>query len=107
MPKPILPIVVSATTALDGFPLDRIIEIHVAGGVERDHEGFAYIDDTHAPQPLPDTWEILDYVLPRATRLRALVYECERNAPDEVLDNFERLRALVPSPAVRATAKVR
>ena len=30
---------------LDGFPLERVIEIHVAGGTLRDHEGFAWIDD--------------------------------------------------------------
>jgi len=95
------------TTALDAFPLDRVIEIHVAGGVVRDHEGFVYIDDTHAPDPLPDTWEILEYVLPRATRLKALVYECERNTTDEVLENFERLRALVPAPARALAAKER
>jgi uncharacterized protein (UPF0276 family) len=86
-------------TALDGFPLDRVVEVHVAGGIERDHEGFAWIDDTHAPEPLPDTWEILEAVLPRARSLKALVYECERNTAAEVLGNFRRLRALLPAQA--------
>ena len=27
-----------------------------------------FVDDDHAPEPLPDTWEILDAVLPRATQ---------------------------------------
>jgi uncharacterized protein (UPF0276 family) len=90
------------TTALDGFPCDRVVEIHVAGGVVRDHEGFAWIDDNHTPEPLPDTWEILGYLLPKASRLRAVVYECERNTLPEVVGNFQRLRKLVRAPTAGA-----
>jgi len=78
---------------LDGFPLERVLEIHVAGGSEFEHEGRTYVDDDHSPAPLPDTWRILEAVLPRATNLRALVFECERNREDQVLPVFERLRA--------------
>lgn len=76
---------------LDGFPLDRVVEVHVAGGTEFEQGGRRFVDDDHGPEPLPDTWQILDYVLPRATRLRALVYECERNRIEQVAPNFERL----------------
>jgi uncharacterized protein (UPF0276 family) len=76
---------------LDGFPLDRVVEIHVAGATEFEQSGRRFVDDDHGPEPLPDTWEILDRVLPRATRLRALVYECERNRAEQVAPNFERL----------------
>jgi uncharacterized protein (UPF0276 family) len=90
------------TSGLDGFPLERVVEVHVAGGVVRDCDGFSWVDDTHAPEPLPDTWEILDRVVPHATGLRALVYECERNSVPEVLPVFERLRARMPAaPAAR------
>jgi uncharacterized protein (UPF0276 family) len=81
-------------TGLDCFPLERVIEIHVAGGSERDTDGFAWIDDDHNPEPLPDTWEILRHVIPRAKNLRAVVYECERNPPETVVDNFKRVREL-------------
>jgi uncharacterized protein (UPF0276 family) len=80
-------------TGLDGFPLDRVIELHVAGGVERDQDGFAWVDDDHQPEPLPDTWQIFEHVAPRAANLRAVVYECEKNPPAEVVDNFRRIRA--------------
>ncbi len=76
---------------LDGFPIDRVVEIHVAGGTEFVQRGRCFVDDDHGPEPLPDTWQILDHVLPRATRLRALVYECERNRAEQVVPNFERL----------------
>jgi uncharacterized protein (UPF0276 family) len=81
-------------TGLDGFPLDRIIEVHVAGGSERDTDGFAWIEDDHGPEPLPDTWRIVEHVIPRAKNLRAVVYECERNPPETVVENFKRLREM-------------
>lgn len=79
-------------TGLDGFPLDRVIEVHVAGGVLRDEDGFPWIDDDHQPEPLPDTWQIFEHVAARAPNLRAVVYECEKNPPAEVIDNFRRIR---------------
>jgi uncharacterized protein (UPF0276 family) len=85
------------TAALDGFPLDRVVEIHVAGGAPVDVEGLPLVDDAHGPEPLPDTWQIVEAVLPRATSLRAIVYECEKNAPDAVVDNFRRLNRMFRS----------
>lgn len=89
----------SPLTALDNFPLDRIVEIHVAGGTYKDVDGFSYIDDDHSPEPLAATWEILDYVLPRATNLKAIVYECEYNAPEACLEVFAKLNAMFPPQA--------
>ncbi len=79
--------------ALDGFPLERVVEIHVAGGTEFEHGGRTFVDDDHGPAPLADTWRILEAVVPRAVNLRALVFECERNPVDAVVPVFERLRA--------------
>jgi len=86
----------TATDGLDGFPLERVVEVHVAGGSEFRHAGRVFVDDDHGPEPLADTWHILENVLPRARNLRAVVYECERNAPEAVLPTFERLRAVFP-----------
>jgi uncharacterized protein (UPF0276 family) len=85
------------TTGLDNFPLDRVIELHVAGGAPITIEGLALVEDSHSPEPLPDTWQILEAVLPRAKNLKAIVFECEKNSPDEVLENFRRLNRLFPS----------
>jgi uncharacterized protein (UPF0276 family) len=82
---------------LDGFPLDRVIELHVAGGTERTTDGFAWVDDDHNPEPLDDTWQIFQHVTARAKNLKAVVYECERNAVESVLDGFARIRAMVPA----------
>ncbi|MCI0524678.1 MAG: DUF692 family protein [Acidobacteria bacterium] len=84
-------------TALDNFPLDRVVEMHVAGGSYADIDGYAYIEDDHSPEPLPATWEILEYAVPRAKNLKAIVFECERNAPEETLEVFARLNDLFPA----------
>ncbi|MBK9314464.1 MAG: DUF692 family protein [Acidobacteria bacterium] len=81
---------------LDNYPLDRVIEMHVAGGAYTEVDGYAWIDDNHSPEPLPATWEILEYVLPRATNLKAVVFECEHNTPEECIDVFERLNRIFP-----------
>jgi uncharacterized protein len=83
-------------TALDNFPLDRVVEMHVAGGAYAEVDGYRYIEDNHSPEPLPATWEVLEYVIPRAPNLKAIVFECEYNAPEECLEGFARLNALFP-----------
>ena len=83
--------------ALDNFPLDRVVEMHVAGGAYAEVEGYAYIEDNHSPQPLPATWEILEYAVPRAKNLKAIVFECERNEPEETLEVFARLNSIFPT----------
>jgi uncharacterized protein (UPF0276 family) len=80
---------------LDGFPLDRVVEIHVAGGTPFTSGGRTFVDDDHNPEVLPATWEILDAVLPRAANLKAVVFECERNRPEEVIPVFEALKSRV------------
>ncbi len=81
-------------TPLDGladFPLDRIVELHVAGGRERTHDGFAFVEDDHVPSVLPDTWAIFEWVVARAPNLKAVVLECERNPLSACLPAFERI----------------
>jgi uncharacterized protein (UPF0276 family) len=78
---------------LDGYPLDRVVEIHVAGGTPFTSGGLTFIDDDHGTRILPETWEILEAVVPRARNLKAVVFECERNRPDEVIPVFAALKA--------------
>lgn len=66
-------------TGLDGFPLDRVVELHIAGGSHRDHDGLSWIDDDHGTEVLAETWAIVEHVAARAPNLKAVVIECERN----------------------------
>jgi uncharacterized protein (UPF0276 family) len=79
------------TAGLDGFPLERVVELHVAGGTELEVDGLPLVEDSHAPEPLDDTWAIFESVVRRAPNLKAIVYECEKNRPDEVEANFARI----------------
>ena len=60
-----------AHDVIDSLPLDRVIEIHVAGGSWRD--GF-WMDahDGRVPEPV---WELLEYVLPIAPNVAGVVFE--------------------------------
>jgi uncharacterized protein (UPF0276 family) len=75
-------------TGLDGFPLERVVELHIAGGEEHSHDGFSWIEDAHAPGVLDHTWRILDAIVDRLPNLRAVVFECERNPLAEVAPVF-------------------
>lgn len=83
---------------LDDFPLDRVVELHVAGGRPTQTEGFHWIEDDHCPEPLPETWAIVEALVARAPNLRAVVYECEHNLEEEVIPTFHRLNALFGPP---------
>ena len=60
-----------ARDVITSLPMDRVIEIHVAGGSWRD--GF-WMDahDGRVPEPV---WELLEYVLPRAPNVAGVVFE--------------------------------
>jgi len=87
----------AALDGLDHVPWDRVIELHVAGGSEREHDGFAWVEDEHGPELLPDTWAIAQVAMRRASNLRAVVVECERNPIAAVLPLFARVAAVLPT----------
>ena len=55
---------------IDALDLERVIEIHVAGGSEL---GDKYTDRHSGP--CPEVWRLLDYVTPRAPRLCGITFE--------------------------------
>jgi len=69
-----------AWTFLRTVPLDRVIEIHIAGGQLSD----GWYHDFHC-NPVPEpVWEMLAYVVPRARNLRAIVLEVQGPAHSSV-----------------------
>jgi uncharacterized protein (UPF0276 family) len=56
---------------LERLDLERVAELHVAGGMEFDG---VYLDAHSGPSPEP-VWELLDWVLPRCPRLGGVVFE--------------------------------
>lgn len=84
----------SPLDGLDAFPCERVVEVHVAGGLVRDVAGFSVVDDTHGTDVLDATWQIFEAVCARATNLKAVVFECERNRTDAVVDGFDRIHRI-------------
>jgi len=72
----------------DGFPLDRVVELHIAGGTPHDHGGLTWIDDDHGADVLPDTWQIAEHIAKHGRNVKAVVIECERNPIDVVRPLF-------------------
>jgi uncharacterized protein (UPF0276 family) len=87
--------------ALDAFPLERVVEIHVAGGdVRTTPDGFSFIEDTHGTAVLDETWRIFERVVRGARNLKAVIFECERNPNHGVDAAFARIeRTLAESRA--------
>ncbi|HET9625849.1 MAG TPA: DUF692 family protein [Kofleriaceae bacterium] len=55
------------------IPLDRVIEVHLAGG-EQIEDWYHDFHNHHVPEPV---WEMLDYVLRHAPRLEAVTLEVQ------------------------------
>ena len=79
-------------TGLDGFPLERVVELHVAGGSIREANGLTFVEDDHTLEVLPDTWAIFDTIIAQAPNLKAVVFECERNDIQGAVAGFSEIR---------------
>ncbi len=80
-----------AMAAIDALPCDRIVEMHLAGGVTRAFEGFAWVEDSHGGELLPEVWELFEYLVPKCPNLKAIVFECERNPLADTVAGFGRM----------------
>lgn len=80
----------------DAFPWERVVELHVAGGSEHAVDGLPFVEDDHGAHVLPDTWAIFEQARRRATNLRAVVVECERNPIPAVLPLMQRVASSWP-----------
>jgi uncharacterized protein (UPF0276 family) len=56
---------------LERLPLERVIEIHVAGGDEVD----GFLLDSHSAAVPEPVWEAVEWVVPRAPNLAGIVFE--------------------------------
>lgn len=83
-------------TGVDDFPLEAVVELHVAGA-ELDRVGDqAIYRDTHGASELPPVLlEMLAEVAPRCPRLRAVTIEVEDATRARVARQLEQTRAAV------------
>jgi uncharacterized protein (UPF0276 family) len=76
---------------IDKVLLDRVVEIHIAGGASR--EGFWM--DAHNGPVADRVWELLEYTLPRAPNVAGVVFEmldqfAVRLGPDAIARELQR-----------------
>lgn len=79
---------------LETLPLERVIEVHLAGGVVREGE----YADTHT-RPVPEeSWKLLEWLAPRAA-IRAVIIERDDNLPPfaELLEEVRRAGEILKS----------
>src|SRR5439155_15996515 len=82
--------------ALEGFPMEAVREIHVAGGaVTRVAHRELYLDD-HSQPVREELFGLLAQVLPRCTALQAVVFEGDGHPDAVAAVTLRRLRGLVP-----------
>lgn len=80
--------------AIQALPVERVIEVHIAGGKLREGEfGPIYID-AHESPILDVTWRMLEEFLPLLPNVKALCYECEGIGEQEVLITLKKLRTM-------------
>jgi uncharacterized protein (UPF0276 family) len=84
--------VLSAVAAL---PVERVLELHIAGGRLETRDGRKVYVDAHERAILPESWQLLGELLPRLPALKAVCFECEGTSEAEVLSTLARLRACV------------
>jgi uncharacterized protein len=83
----------SADAFLDDFPLERVTEIHIAGGEEH---GDLFVD-THSTAPDAEVWRLLEIVAGRAPNLRHVTLEWDNAIPpfDVICSVLRKAREIV------------
>lgn len=77
---------------LDCLPLDRVVQVHLAGGVWRS----GLFVDTHAHPVGEDVWRLLEYVCRRAP-IKGVLLERDANIPslNELLTELDHARTIL------------
>jgi uncharacterized protein (UPF0276 family) len=83
-------------SGLDGFPLERVVELHVAGAEVDDPGGCPVYLDSHGGAEIhPQVLEMLGEVAPRCPQLRAITIEIEEADLERTERQLRQTRAAV------------
>jgi uncharacterized protein (UPF0276 family) len=86
------------TAGLDGFPLEEVVEVHIAGGVLTPAGERAFYVDDHTQPVREELFHLLELIRPRLTGLRALTFEGDGHPDAIALPTLRRLRQALPKP---------
>lgn len=80
---------------LDELPLERVIEVHVAGGkLKTTPSGPVYVD-AHECQIVDETWNMLEQMLPALPNVKAVCFECENVNQKQVINTLHKIRKMI------------
>jgi uncharacterized protein (UPF0276 family) len=82
---------------LEGFPLEHVIELHIAGGVVTRRGGRGFYVDDHTQPVREELFALFESLVPRCPSLRAVTFEGDGHPPEVAALTLRRLRRLVPS----------
>ena len=93
--------------AISDLPAGRVVELHIAGGkLQKGILGEMYVD-AHECAILPQSWAMLESLLPLLPEVRAVCFACEGSTAEAVMQTLRRLRQLVLSRSASAALVAR
>lgn len=84
----------NALRFLDSIPLDRVVQIHLAGGTTSPH---GLVDSHSSPVPA-EVWDLLEYIVRAGAEPKGVMIERDQDYPeefDEILTDLNRARNLL------------
>lgn len=92
-----------ALEGLDALPLDRVLELHVAGATVLERDGVRLYEDVHgAARILPAVLDMLGEVAPRCPGLRAVTIEVEEATTEGALAQARQVKRVLSRAGVAA-----
>ncbi len=99
--------VLEGADPLDGIRLDRVFEVHVAGGILHQTAAGVRYQDAHELPIQPEVWEVFLRLLRGCSNLKAVCVECEGAAAHTVLPVLARVRQAVAIHAANEDLRAR
>lgn len=93
----------SVTKHLSALPVERVIEVHIAGGKIKQQDNQSIYIDAHESEIQIETWDMLKTMLPELPNVKAVCYECEGAKEKQVIQNLAKVKNAVKEYSVSST----
>lgn len=90
---------------LDLLPIERVIEVHIAGGKIKQIDDEQLYIDAHESDITTATWDMLEYMLSVLPNIKALCYECEGVDATTVIQRLQQIRQTIQEHSICSALK--
>ena len=80
---------------IDALPVERVIEVHIAGGKIKQSGNESIYIDAHESSIQTATWKMLKSMLPLLPNVKAVCYECEGAKEKQVIESLTKVKKAV------------